>query len=202
MSPSSGGGLSARWLGPAGKIGFVVAALALAQVIGDQFPDPVDEVGEPHVRSAEVGESAELRALEIMVVDVRLGQTLQGPGSIASSPGVWVVPDVTYTPTTKDVGVALAQIVGSDGRVYRATRPLSANCGVSQPGLSKTCSVALELPVEALDGAVLQLASALDPRFDDLLEVDLGLTAADGQAAAGQTVSLVEQHFPILGEGR
>lgn len=198
-APTAGSRMAGRWLGPAGKIGFVVAALALAQVIGDQFQNPIEEVAEPRLHTVAVGEGAQLRALSIEVEDVRLGTALVEDDTTLPTEGVWVVTDVTYTPTTQDAGVPMAQIVDQAGRTYRQTRLGSSSCISTMPDVPLSCSVALEVPADALEGARLRLGANEDPRYDDLLDVDLGLSAADGEAAvaAAETVELRMPDLPL-----
>lgn len=180
-----------RWVGRAGTIGFVLAALALARVIGDQFPDPIQEFERPHPVEAEVGGTAELRLADVEVHDVRLGTELVGPGALFPTEGVWVVTDLTFTPTVEDAGLPFAQLVDADGRTYTSTRGFqSSTCGSSAPGIPLTCAVALEIPADAAVGATLQLAPRIDPRYDNLLTLDLGLTAEQVGAAQGQRQAL------------
>ena len=178
-------GFADRWVGRAGTIAFVLAALALARVIGGHFPEPIEEFEEPHRMVAEVGEEASLRAAHVTVDEVRLGSSVVGHGLSLPTDGVWVVLDLTYTPTTEDAGLPYAQVVDGQGRTFRTTMPSSSTCILSGPGIPSSCSMAIELPADAVPGATAQLATWADPRFDNLLEVPLGLTAADVEAALG-----------------
>ena len=106
----------------------------------------------------------------------------------------WVVADLTLTPTVEDAGLPHVQVVDAGGRTFGLTRGSTTNsCRLTQPGIPLRCSVAVELPADALAGAVLQLAPVPDPRFDHLLQVDLGLGAdadpAPVAAAADDTAS-------------
>lgn len=187
----SAAGFADRWVGRAGTIAFVVAALALARVIGGQFPQPIEEVEEPHRVTGTVGEQASLRAAEITVDEVRLGPELVGPGLALTTDGVWVVADVTFTPTLEDAGLAYVQVVDGEGRIFRATRPGTSTCNASGPGIPLSCSLAIEVPADAVPGATLQLAPEVDPRYDNLLELPLGLTEdAVGTALTGEGVEL------------
>lgn len=187
----SAAGIADRWVGRAGTIAFVVAALALARVIGDQFPDPIQEFQRPHPVQAQVGETAELRLADIEVHGIRVGDQLVGPGMLYPTDGVWVVADLTFTPTLEDAGLPYAQIVDAEGRTYTNTRGYSTStCGASAPGIPVTCSLALEIPANAADGAALELSPRLDPRYDNVLVLDLGLDAARVAAAEGTRLSL------------
>lgn len=203
VSAASAPGLGHRWVGRAGTIGFVLAALALARAIGTQFPDPLDEFEQPHVVTAALGQTVELRTAEVTVQDVRVGTELVASGTPLPTEGVWVMAELSYTPTAEDTGLPYARIVDGDGRTFLATRGGTNTCGSSGPGIPLTCSVSIEIPADAAPGAVLQLASTGDHqrdtvRFDSLLELPLGLTAADVEAAQA-TGSSLEIPAPVPG---
>lgn len=188
----SAAGFADRWVGRAGTIAFVLAALALARVIGGEFPEPIEEFQEPHTVAAAVGEEASLRTARVTVEDVRLGSSIVGQGVALPTDGVWVVADLTLTPRDEDAALSYAQVVDGQGRVFRATQPGSRTCAGSGPQIPLRCSLAIEVPAEAVPGATLQLGTGVDPRFDNLLEVPLGLTAADVEAAqAAEGVELL-----------
>lgn len=179
-----------RWVGRAGTIAFVLAALALARVIGTQFPDAVQEFELPHAVGVEVGEAGSLRTAEITVEELRLGTELTGPGTILPSPGVWLVADVTFTPTLEDARPLYVEVLDEQGRSFRATRAGTNSCTTSPPGVPMTCSVAVELPADAWTGASLRLGTSDDPRFDNLLVLPLPVTADQVEQAAGRSVEL------------
>lgn len=193
--------LSSRWLGRAGTVGFVVAALALGRVIGDQFPDPIQEFEEPHIVHAEVGEPAQLRLAQVQVDAVHVGTEFRGAGTLLPTEGVWVMADVTMTPTLEDVGLSYLRMVDPQGRVFGLTRGGETNtCRVSQPGIPMTCSIAIELPTDAVPGITLEVAPTADPRYDNVLSVDLGLEAQDVEQALAGTDPV--QPLDEIGGGR
>lgn len=192
-----------RWVGRAGTIGFVVAVLALGRVIGDQYPDPIQEFEQPHLVEAAVGDPTGLRLADVEVHGTRLGTELVGPGSVLPTDGVWVVTDLTFTPTLEDIGLPFAQLVDAQGRVYTATRGMAgSSCGATAPGIPLTCAIALEIPADAAVGAALHLGPRLDPRYDDVLVVDLAVTAEQVAAAEGTRLALHPEAFPSGGGGR
>lgn len=193
--------LSSRWLGRAGTIGFVVAALALGRVIGNQFPDPIQEFEQPHLVHAEVGEVAELRLAQVQVDAVHVGTQFRTDGALMPTDGVWVMADITMTPTLQDAGLPYLRMVDAQGRTFGLTRGSTTNtCRVSQPGIPLVCSVAIELPADAVPGIVLEAAPVLDPRYDNVASVDLGLQATDAE----QALAADEPVVPLddLGGGR
>lgn len=195
---------SARWTGRAGTIAFVVAALALGRVVGDRFPDPIKALEEPHVVEAQVGEAGELRLARVQVDQVQVGTRYRGSSSLLTTDGVWVMADITLTPTLQDVGLTYAQVRDGQGRIFGPTRGGATNtCRVSQPGIPLTCSVALELPEDAVPGARLLLAPVLDHRFDNVVSVDLALTADDvARAQADPQAEPLTPRDEIAGAGR
>ena len=177
-------------------------AFLIGRVVGDRFPDPLAAFEEPHVVRAQVGEPAALRLAEVQVDEVRVGTAYRGHGSLLTTEGVWVMADITLTPTLKDVGLPNAQVRDAQGRVFGPTRGGDTNtCRVSQPGIPLTCSIAIELPEDAVPGATMVLAPVPDPRFDNVLSVDLGLTAEDVDRARAQTEPL-QPRDAIAGGGR
>lgn len=201
MNPVSPG-VSRRWMGRAGTVAFVAAALALASAVDDAFPGPLEAVAEPHLVRVGVGGTASLRLADIRVEKVRLGTVLTSLGAVLPTDGAWIMVDLTLTPTVEDVGLPHVRVVDVQGRVFGQTRGSTTNsCRVSQPGIPMSCSVAVELPEDALAGAVLQVAPVLDPRYDHLLEVDLGL-GADAARRAQEAGDPLELADPLTGGGR
>lgn len=174
---------SGRWLGGSGTVAFVIAALAVGRVVGGQLPDPFTPLSEPREHAVGVGGTAELREATVRVTEVRLGPLLEDGGPGVATPGLWLVADLELTGRDVDSRVATWQVV-ADGTSWSQTRGLTSTCGLAPPGITQRCSVAIEVPPEALPGAVLRLGTAEDLRYDDVAVVDLGLSRQEVQAAA------------------
>lgn len=194
-----------RWTGRAGTVAFVLAALALARVVGDSYPAPMQQFAQPHEVRATVGEPAHLRTLDVTVDDVRLGRSFSYSSSLYETPGVFVMVDVTFTPTLKDATVAYAELVDAQGRSYTRTRADTNLCQLVAPGITSRCSIALEIPAEAAPGAVLRLGhDGWRSSFDSLLVLDLGLDAAEvsGAAPPGRPLRPLDPWTGTREEGR
>lgn len=175
---------SARWAGSAGTVAFVVAALAVGRVVGDQLPEPFDRLGAPREHAVSVGEAAHLRTAEVMVTGTHLGPVLDDGITGISTPGVWLVADLELTGTGADSVLGTWEVVAADGvRTWSQTRGLTRTCGLVPPGITQRCSVAVEVLPEALPSARLRLGTGSDLRYDDVAVVDLGVTADDVAAA-------------------
>lgn len=189
--------LTGRWAGAAATAVFVVAALAVGRAVGSELPQAFDRLGAVRDHRVAVGETAYLRTAEITVTDVHLGTTLDDWQAPLTTPGLWVVADVELTPTDEDAGLADWQVVGEDGTSWGRTRPLVDTCRRVPPGVPQRCAVVVEVPPEALPGAVLHLTTELDVRYDDRAVVELGLTA-DDVARGGEVVEpLVPRPFEM-----
>lgn len=175
---------SGRWIGGAGTAAFVIAALAVGRVVGDQLPDPFAPLSEPREHPVEVGGTAYLREVEVAVTEVRLGPVLEDGMSGVATPGLWLVADLELTGTDADSRLATWEVLAADGTSWAQTRGLTGTCGLVPPGITQRCSVAVEVQPEALPGASLRLGSAPDLRYDDVAVVDLGLSAEDVETAA------------------
>ncbi len=182
---------SARWAGGAGTAAFVVAALAVGRVVGDQLPEPFDRLSAPREHVVAVGEAAHLRTADVVVTGTHLGAVLDDGTAGVTTPGVWLVADLEITGTDGDSRLGTWEVVSADGtRSWSQTRGLTRTCSVAPPGVTQRCSVALEVVPEALPGATLRLGTVSDLRYDDVAVVDLGLTAEDVEAAAGSATEV------------
>ncbi|WP_122261944.1 hypothetical protein [Ornithinimicrobium cerasi] len=192
--------LATRWAGRAGTIAFVLVALALGRVVGDQVPSPIDSYARPHEVVASQGRPVQLRAATITVDGVTVSRSFQTSSSLYESPGIFVLADVTFTPTLEDSALGHVEIVDRQGRSFTVTRTGGNTCPLTAPGLPTRCSVVLELPPDALPGATLRLGTdGTDTAYQDLAVVDLGLDAQDAQLAAD--AEPLEPREPLLEEG-
>ena len=156
---------------------FVLVGLAVAQVLQSHTPAPAD-ASRPYERTAAVGETARLRAGDLVVTGLRGGTSaVVDPGSEFRSPGVVVVADVTWTPTTTSAALRAGQLEAADGRRY-TVGPRGSRGGIaclsSVPGITVVCAVLVEVPADALAGATLHLRADADGRFDDEAVIPLG----------------------------
>lgn len=182
--------LSSRWTGRLGTTAFVVAALALGRVVGDELPQPFDRLGAPRDHHVAVGETAHLRTAQVTVRGVRLGSALEDTSATLGTPGVWLVAELEITPTDADASLASWHVVARDGTEWGRTRALLDTCRSTPPGVTQRCGIAVEVLPDALPGAQLRLATEEDVRYDDRAVVDLGLTADDVSATPGQPITV------------
>lgn len=189
--------MTGRWTGRLGTTAFILAALALGRVVGDELPRPFDRLNEPRHVEVGLGATAALRTAEVSVTRVQLGTALADTSSTLTTPGLWLVADVQLTPTDADAWLATWEVVGADGREWGRTRPLLDTCRITPPGITQTCGVALEVAPEALPGARLRLATQEDVRYDDRAVVDLGLTEAHVEQAGDEPLEI--RPFDMVG---
>lgn len=191
-----------RWVGRGGTVAFVLAALAVARAIGDDLPQTAERYAEPHLVEVSMGQEADLRLAHVSVDNPRLAASVRGTIDLYETSGVWVIVDVTFTPTVEDAGIGYAELVDTEGRSYRTSRFESNSCRVSQPLITQRCAVALELPVEAVTGAVLRLAAdEFRTSYDSMLEVDLGLEAEDATGLSADDAPVVLRQPDLAGTG-
>lgn len=161
-----------------------VLVLVTALVVGAWVTSLVpiaDDLGErPFVHEAAVGDEVLLRTGTVTVTGVRAANELAHAGQVAATEGVWLLADVTFDPRGETRYLPQPWLVTPDGTRYGDRQALTLPCGPAQPGLPVVCTLALELPSEALEGAHLWIPAdhhGLD-HPDDILDVDLALDAA------------------------
>lgn len=192
--------LAGRWVGRLGVTAFVIAALSLGRVIGDELPQPFDTFTQPRDHAVAVGEVAALRTADVSVTDVQVGTHVLDSSTPLPTPGLWLVIELELTPRLADAAPSTWSVVSTDGRQWGRTRPLLATCRSTPPGITQRCGLVVEVLPEALPGASLQLATELDTRYDDRAVIDLGLdeAAVDAALAAGAD-PLVVPEFEMWG---
>lgn len=174
----------------------VVAALAVGHVVVTAFPVD-DRVQAPFLRPTTVGETVELRYARV-TAGTPAGSTVLAPrdGTLLATPGVWLTVPLTIEARGEPRALAFAELRGGDDRTYAVfTGGRSVFLpGTAQPGIPRHATVQVELPPEALPGARLRVGlNRDDQRYDDLADIDLGLTAADADAWADDDTPLVVQ---------
>jgi hypothetical protein len=161
----------------------VVAALALGQLLNDRLPDGTDG-SRLFERDGAVGEVVALRTGDLTVTGVD-GATsvLRELDASIRSPGLVLVVRFEFVARDEASGISYAHLVGGDGRETTFSSFGSRNdldCPAGPPGLVSSCVAVVEVDPESLPGARLGLsADSLDPRFDDMAVIDLGIGAAD-----------------------
>lgn len=180
----------------------VVAALLVGSAINAQLPDPDAIFSTPFEHPGGVGETITLRNARITVTGVDAAKELEWLDQVAVSAGVFLVIDVTYEPVgeTSVLGSS-SRLVAADGRQFGGRTPVASACGPAQPGLPLACKVSLEVPPDALAGAILEVPAGGDTTLmDDVAVVDLGITAARAAelgAALGRIV--LPDETPVAG---
>ncbi len=165
----------------------VLAALAVGHVVVTAFP--VDErVQASFVRPATVGVPVDLRYARLTAGEPS-GSTVLDPddGSLLATPGVWLAVPLTIEAVGQPRLLGFAELVGGDGRTYLVFTGGRSSFvpGTAQPGIPRYATLRVEVPPEALPGAVLRVGlEQKDQRRDDVAEIDLGLTQADADAWA------------------
>jgi hypothetical protein len=163
----------------------VLAALAVGHVVTSAFPVD-DRLQAPFVRTAPAGETIALRYADVTTGEPT-GSTVLAPEgpSLLATPGVWLVVPVTVEAKGSPRALAFAELLGGDGRTYTVFTSGRSSFlpGTAQPGVPRYATLRVEVPPEALPGAHLRLGLDVeDQRFDDVADVDLGLTQADADA--------------------
>lgn len=150
-----------------------------------------------------LGESASGRNIRATVHSVALTESVTaGNGWAGTTPGVWVVADITVEAVVDDQGAGLGTAVLRVGElVYTAsTRPQTAT--VAKHGLATgiplTGPLMFEVPADVVSTAAqgsstIELAIASDPRVDSLLVVPVDLAGLPAQPT-------LEVEFPYWGE--
>ena len=166
----------------AGTVLLVLAALALGRVVTTALTVD-DRLGEPFLRSGAVGEEVDLRYARVTAAAPTGSTVAEVSGSLLATPGVWVLVPLTVVAEGEPRRLSFAAVVGSEGVTY-AANGMRSQLALSRatPGIAHHGAVLVELPPEAAVGAHLHLALDFwDQRADDMADVDLGSTAADGE---------------------
>lgn len=173
----------------AGAGALVVAALALGQVVRTSLPAD-SLIAAPYERAGDVGAPVVMRYATVQATGVDGSTVIDDAGSALTTPGVWVVVPLTVTAHGEPRRLGYAALRTVDGRIFRADGNRSSfETGTVQTGLTRTATLAVELPVEAAAGAELLLAldATTDTRRDDMAVIDLGITREMAETWAGRT---------------
>lgn len=134
-----------------------------------------------------IGESVSGRNIRAMVHSVAVAEAVTaGNGWAGSTPGIWVVVDLTVQALVDDENTALGTAVLRVGDVSfsASTRPQNGTVAKEQlaTGVPLTGPLMFEVPTGVVAGtaaktAKLEFATDSDPRADSLLVVPVDLTA-------------------------
>ncbi|WP_153006638.1 hypothetical protein [Leucobacter sp. G161] len=160
-----------------------LALLALASLLLRVVPSAADSE-QPFVVSAEPGETAVGRTIEVTVSDVMFADTLRSGGW--EQQANWLVVDISAEAAGADASTYLGRVAlvlhgGPDGdREYRASERFpSLTTDPLIVGVPLAGSLAFELPAGAAGHASLELAEHADTRLDSLLRFDVDLDAVE-----------------------
>ena len=160
-----------------------LALLALASLLLRVVPSAADSE-QPFVVSAEPGETAVGRTIEVTVSDVMFADTLRSGGW--EQQANWLVVDISAEAAGADASTYLGRVAlvlhgGPDGdREYRASERFpSLTADPLIVGVPLAGSLAFELPAGAAGHASLEFAEHADTRLDSLLRFDVDLDAVE-----------------------
>ena len=176
----------------------VIAALFVGSVVSGLFPSAADVLRRPYLHASTLGEPVELRNGTVNVTGVATAREVQAGAVVATTSQVWTVVDVTFLARDEPVQfpVESIRLRATNGRHYGGQLISGGPCGLGQPGIEQGCQFAYEMPVEALEGAVLLVpASATLSGPDDVAEFDLGIDA-ERAAELAEPAQRIELHDP------
>lgn len=178
----------------------VVAALFIGSYISQALPVSDRVIGErPFMHEASLGDTVRLRTADVTVTAVQTAFEVESKstGQVASTSGVWIVFDITWSPVGESALLEnqAAVVRAADGREFGGSQAVTSNCGPTQPGLPVACQLPIEISADALEGAHLLLpAGGYINLSDDVADYDLGIDAelASELADADERIVLLE----------
>ncbi|MEO7446997.1 MAG: hypothetical protein ABI336_01885 [Humibacillus sp.] len=181
----------------------LVAGLALTQSLDALLPSATGEdfgtgAQRPFVREGTTGSPISLRAGDIAVSSVTGATTVEEPLYYpVTTEAVFLVIRFTWTPRTQRSSITKVELKDTHDRTFTATSIGSGRDGVScpipPPGVTADCTAVVELPRDALPGAVVTLSTnAIDVGLDDVAQVPVGVDeAAAATYGRGTTATIV-----------
>jgi hypothetical protein len=172
-----------------------VVVLTTVALLGGAFlvraTQPTDDQQEaPFVTTAEFGERAEGRDLELEATDAFLADRLTSPDWIGETEGVWLVIDATIG-SRFQIATPYATVMAGELEFSASNRPQDAalNDTLVAAGLPHSGSFVFELPRELIEGpdarhVIVRFATALDPRLDSVIDVPLDLSELRHESSA------------------
>ena len=195
------------------RLGLLVATvLALALVVTLRREQPsFEQKTAPMLLHAAAGEPVEARGFSVRVGKVKLAHAYRiddeprgGPGREVRADGSWMSALVEVERLQSN-GYVGAQLRTRDGRRYRAApkaRPDLKGFNLTDTylvaGLPANGGYFFDVPATALEGASLQFfaGKASPAQLDHLVDVDLGLDAADVQAMLAEASPMLDLRTP------
>lgn len=154
------------------------AALLVAAWCVQLLAPSEDAAMAPFIVSAEVGEHATGRNIEVIVRDVRATRVITTADGWRAE-GTWVLVHLDASAVSNQNGASFhgATLIVHD-REYRATERFTTlfRSTTLVPGIPKAGSLAFEVPEDSLTGTgILQLSTSADTRLDSVIEVRIPL---------------------------
>ena len=188
-----------RWL----TIPALVAALLFGSWAVSHLPTSSSVANAQFIRSGTVGQSVDLRTGSVKVTGVRSAAEIQSGNQVATTPGIWLVVDVDFTPRNEPRNLLPPQLSDSMDRSFGDSQAINVPpCSSGQPGMVLGCTFALELPTDALTGATLLLHSegSLYAVPFDVASIDLGIDDSRAEQLAAETGRVVLKEPQVKGK--
>ncbi|WP_130873402.1 hypothetical protein [[Pseudopropionibacterium] massiliense] len=176
-----------RWV----TVPALVVALLFGSWAASHLPTSESVRNAPFFRAGMMDQSVELRMGSVKVTRVRSATEVQSGPDVAKTSGIWLVVDVDFTPKDEPHSLLTPQLSDSQGRDFGDFQAITVPpCGPGQPGMVLGCTFALELPTDALQGAVLLLfleKTLLTSAPFDVASIDLGIDESRAEQLAAGT---------------
>ncbi|MBM7785185.1 DUF4352 domain-containing protein [Tenggerimyces flavus] len=139
--------------------------------------------------SGRIGDLIDTRGFKLRVERVHTAKRVVSSSALRTEPfatkGIWVVIAATLIGDWKATSYSNTRLTTPDGRIYHPTRRLGLDLltedGSTEPGIPRRGVILFEIPPDALEGSVLQVAKGTDSRLGPEAIVDLRLSAAAAQ---------------------
>lgn len=188
-----------RWL----TVPALTAALLFGSWVVSHLPTSSSVANAQFIHSGTVGQPVDLRTGSVKVTRVRSAAEVQSGNQVATTPGIWLVVDVDFTPKNEPRSLLSPQLSDSMDRSFGGSQAInSVLCGSGQPGMVLGCTFALELPKDALRGATLLLHTedSLYAVPFDVASIDLGIDESRAEQLAADTGRIVLKPARVKGK--
>lgn len=188
-----------RWL----TIPALTAALLFGSWAVSHLPTSSSVTNDQFLRAGTVGQPVDLRTGSVKVTRVRSAAEIQSGNQVATTPGIWLVVDVDFTPKNEPRSLLSPQLSDSMDRSFGDSQAINVPpCSSGQPGMVLGCTFALELPKDALRGATLLLHSegSLYAAPFDVASIDLGIDESRAEQLAAETGRVVLKEPRVKGK--
>ena len=188
-----------RWL----TIPALTAALLFGSWAVSHLPTSSSVTNDQFLRAGTVGQPVDLRTGSVKVTRVRSAAEIQSGNQVATTPGIWLVVDVDFTPKNEPRSLLSPQLSDSMDRSFGDSQAINVPpCSSGQPGMVLGCTFALELPKDALPGATLLLHSegSLYAVPFDVASIDLGIDQSRAEQLAAETGRVVLKEPRVKGK--